>query len=150
VNARQRWRNAVRDSGLDQSARAVAWTLDTYMDSNGVAWPSRASLAAGAGCSVRTADRAIRRLEGLGFVSVRHSHGRKANTYYANLPNGDTRATVKRSPTATYATSNGDTSDTRTRSTEQEDLRSRDQEPARFDAEMLQLARGWLHQMVAP
>jgi DNA-binding transcriptional MocR family regulator len=147
VNARQKWRNAIRDSGLDQATRAVAWTLDTYMDGHGVAWPSKASLAVGAGCSVPTVKRAIRRLELMGFVTVRRTRGRTANTYTATLPNGATSDPVARQSTGSYVTSNGVTRDPRTRSTEQEDDRSRDQELEHIDAAMVELARGWLDRM---
>lgn len=88
MNARQQWRNAIRDSGLDMTAKLVAHTLDTYLDGHGDGWPSRATIANGATCSVSAVKRAIHRLEAGGFLLVVRSSGRRTNRYHATLLNG--------------------------------------------------------------
>lgn len=167
MNSRQAWRNAVRDSELDVTAKVVAWTLDTYMDSHGDGWPSLALLAAGAGVDVRTVIRAVKRLELAGLIGVTRSRGRHANRYHATIQNRDTGVTVNgdRGVTRTLSedASNPVTGVTRTRSTEQVielGRRSRAEEPRavadayrRFshtchkvdvDPAMVELAHGWL------
>lgn len=167
VNARQAWRNAIRDSGLDQTAKAVAWTLDTYLDSHGDGWPSRRLLAEGAGCgNLHTVSCAIRRLEQAGLVRVTRSKGRWANRYHATAPNGSSGEPVNGSVdapvTGRLAASNGYRTAPRTRSTEQvieQGRRSREEPRPVADAyrpfnhgrhkvdvdpAMLELARHWL------
>jgi hypothetical protein len=80
------WRDAVRDSGLDGTAKAVAYTLSTYMNGKAEAFPSKATLAAGASVCNRAADRAILRLESNGFLRVARTRGRKSNHYYGVHP----------------------------------------------------------------
>lgn len=78
-----RWRNAVRDSDLDPSARLAGLVLSTYMgaDANG-AWPSKATIAAGCGFkSIRAVDAAINRLEEAGLLEVHRSSGHRPNVY---------------------------------------------------------------------
>ena len=69
-----RWRNAVRNSDVDATAKLVAYTIGTYMDANLVAWPSRQTIAAGAslGKGLRSVDAAIDRLEAAGLLQVIH------------------------------------------------------------------------------
>jgi hypothetical protein len=84
------WRIAVCESDLDLTAKYIAFALDTFMDAEGFAYPSRATLARRARVAVRTVDRAIGRLEVTGFLVVLRSRGRKANRYQSMFPNGVT------------------------------------------------------------
>jgi hypothetical protein len=81
------WRDAVRDSELDATAKLVAFVLSTYMNGRGCARPSKETLAAGASLSSgrRAVDHAVDRLEGAGFLEVERSRGRTANRYQATL-----------------------------------------------------------------
>jgi hypothetical protein len=74
------WRDAIRDSDLDRTAKLVAYTLSTYMSAAGKAWPSRATLALGASISDRAVDGAIGRLVGAGFLLVNRSDGGRSHT----------------------------------------------------------------------
>jgi hypothetical protein len=80
------WRIAVRESDLDTTAKAVAYTLSTYMNGRAVAFPSKETLAAGASVSKRAADRAVERLQLAGFLLVAKTKGRTSNRYAAALP----------------------------------------------------------------
>ena len=73
------------DSDLDRTAKLVAYTLSTYMDSNGSAVPSKATLASGAGLGSgkRAVDAAIDRLEAGGFIEISRSRGGNSNNYRA-------------------------------------------------------------------
>jgi hypothetical protein len=42
------WRDAVRDSDLDRTAKLVAFMLSTWIAGRGLAYPSKATLAKGA------------------------------------------------------------------------------------------------------
>lgn len=83
-----KWRDAVRDSDLDATARIVGMTISTYWRANGNgAYPSKSTIAKGAGLrSVRAVDYAILRLEAAGFLEVTRSKGHRANSYAATLP----------------------------------------------------------------
>jgi hypothetical protein len=83
-----KWRDALRDSDLDTTAKTVGYTIATYWNGRGLsAFPSKTTIAAGAGLhSVRAADRAVLRLERAGFLDVSRSRGRRSNTYTATLP----------------------------------------------------------------
>jgi hypothetical protein len=96
VNARQEWRNAVRDSTLDGTAKLVALVLDTYMDGDGETWPSKGTIGVGASCDASTVKRAVHRLEAAGFLLVIRSYGRRPNRYRACMPpsNGGAGAPV--------------------------------------------------------
>jgi len=52
------WRNAVRDSDLDSTAKLAGHTLSTYMTGRGLAYPSRETLARGASLALRSVDAA--------------------------------------------------------------------------------------------
>jgi len=79
-----RWRNAIRDSDLDRTAKGVAYTLSTYMNGAGEAFPSKDTLAAGAGLgSRRSVDVAVDKLEAEGFVTILRSRGRRSFRYRA-------------------------------------------------------------------
>ena len=80
------WRDAIRDSDLDSTAKLVAHTLSTYMNGAGVCWPSKSTLAQGAGKSKRTVDGAIERLASAGFLTISQSRGRSSNGYTASNP----------------------------------------------------------------
>jgi hypothetical protein len=80
------WRDAIRDSTLDATAKAVAWTLSTYMNGRGEAWPSKNTLAVGASKSKRAVDGAIVRITRAGYLDVSQSKGRSSNRYQAKLP----------------------------------------------------------------
>ena len=80
------WRDAIRDSELDATAKAVAWALSTYMNGRGEAWPSKETLAVGASKSKRAVDGAIVRIARAGYLGVSQSKGRSSNRYQAKLP----------------------------------------------------------------
>jgi hypothetical protein len=86
------WRKAIRESTLDASTKVVLYTLSTYLNGEGVAYPSREELAAGASVSITTLDRAVRRAEAAGFVDVEHTRGggygenKRTNHYRVTLP----------------------------------------------------------------
>ena len=82
------WRNAVRDSELDRTAKLVAFVLSTYMDGHGQAYPSMSTLAEGAslGLNRATTRAAVARLESAGFLDVFRSRGRGSHRYEATLP----------------------------------------------------------------
>jgi len=105
----QVWRDVVRDSPLDSTAKGVAYALTTWMDRRGHAFPGRATLAAGAGYRVRTIDRAIPRLEKAGLLRVVRNGGRsKTNYYIALLPEWATESRRFEWERATLATEKGD------------------------------------------
>lgn len=92
------WRKAVRDSRLDTTAKTVAFVLDSYADRNGLCWPSRRTIARGAGlggrdvktdpnANLRPVDEALRRLRSAGFLTVaKGGGGRTSNTYRLTIP----------------------------------------------------------------
>jgi hypothetical protein len=106
------WRDAIRDSELDAPTKAVAFTLSTYMNGRGFAYPSKAALAAGASVSKRTVDATVDRLEAAGFIELDRSRGRRSNHYQASLP--PTVQELRRSEWSTVqlATSNRAADDT--------------------------------------
>jgi DNA-binding transcriptional regulator YhcF (GntR family) len=157
MSRQQQWRNAIRDSGLPRRVKLVAWIIDTYLDGAGAGRPSRATIARGACCEIRTVIRAVKQLEQAGFVTVTRSKGHWVNRYQATFPDGVTRDTV----TVSNGASDGVTRDTRTRSTELEE-RARARNPElraaagayrttdqrlpdiTVDVAMLELAKRWL------
>lgn len=80
------WRDALRDSPLDKSAKLVGLVLSTFLNGKGRAFPSLETLADGASVSRRTVWAAIARLELHGFLSVTRSRGRQSHRYLATLP----------------------------------------------------------------
>jgi hypothetical protein len=82
------WRDAVRDSQLDRTAKLVALVLSTYFNARAVAWPSRGTLARGASVSDRAVDSALARLEHAGFLLIERTTGGRqiTNRYLALLP----------------------------------------------------------------
>lgn len=94
------WRDAVRDAPeLDKTAVLVAYTLSTYMNRNGEAWPSKETLAKGCrlGAGKRAVDKAVDRLEAAGFLMIQRSKGRSSNRYLATFPTAQTDARLKES-----------------------------------------------------
>lgn len=78
------WRNAIRDSDLDRTTKLVAYVLSTYMSRAGEAFPSKGTLAAGAGLgNRRSVDVAVDKLEASGFVTIVRSRGRRSFRYCA-------------------------------------------------------------------
>ena len=78
------WRDEIAASELNATARAVACALATYMDRDGVCWPSVETISRLLRLSRRTVQRAIRTLEAQGFLRVQLGGGRgKASTYRA-------------------------------------------------------------------
>jgi hypothetical protein len=106
------WRDALRDSDLDVTAKAVGFVMSTYLPN---VFPSRATIAAGASLSVRAVDKALKRLEAGGFITTRRTRGRNVNSYLLTIPNGergsllpDSQRRTKSTPTANRTTSNGE------------------------------------------
>jgi hypothetical protein len=95
MSAVPRWRDALRDSDLDRTAKLVGFVLSTYMDGRGVAYPAKTTLAEGAslgreGQKGNTAvDTAIDRLEASGLLVVDRKRGRRGFLYTAVIPRGD-------------------------------------------------------------
>jgi hypothetical protein len=83
------WRNAIRDSDLDRTAKLVAYTISTYMNGAGEAFPGKGTIAVGAGLGKgrRAVDHAIDRIEAAGFLEVERSKGRRSFHYRATRPN---------------------------------------------------------------
>jgi Helix-turn-helix domain len=84
---RNEWRDAIRASELDASAKLVALVLATYANATGECWPSKQTLYEGCSLSARVVDRAVLRLEETGFVDVKRSVGRVVNRYFLRIPN---------------------------------------------------------------
>jgi hypothetical protein len=105
------WRDRVRDApDLDTTATVVAMVLSTYMNGEGRAYPSRATLAAGAKLrQPRTVDRAIRDLEAAGLLIVERSKGRRTSVYVATVSSDNTVVEQHRSEAqqGRLATANG-------------------------------------------
>jgi DNA-binding transcriptional regulator YhcF (GntR family) len=154
VNNRLAWRIAIRESDLDAIAKHVALTLDTYMNRRGLAWPARATLAAGTGRAVSTVDRALTRLEQAGFLVAARSRGRRSNLYCASLPNSSAEETVAdaltaalTSSTASLGRSNSPPSAALSRKEAVRSRtpdRSRDQINTNVDPAALELAHRWI------
>ncbi len=63
------WRRALRDHGPDQQGLLLTlYTLGTFMDDNGFAYPGQQTLAHGARASVRTIRRHMEQAQKLGWV----------------------------------------------------------------------------------
>jgi DNA-binding transcriptional MocR family regulator len=70
---------------LDGPAKAVAWALAARMNGDNACWPSKTRLCEDCGFSVRTVDRAVRRLEIVGLLKVRRRPP-APNVYMACTP----------------------------------------------------------------
>lgn len=88
------WRE-FRAANLTRSYRDVLLTLQTYRGHGGLICPAHATLAARAGCSVRTVQRALAMGQRLGLVSWVERRVRAAwrwlrtsNRYFLELPEG--------------------------------------------------------------
>ena len=114
------WRDALRDSELDRTAKLVGFVLSTYMDARGAAWPAKTTLARGASLGREPApggerrkgntavDTAIDRLEAAGLLDVDRKRGRRGFHYTALIPRGYVGLTHEESHAATG--DNGDKS----------------------------------------
>lgn len=85
------WRRALRDHGpRSQGLLLTLYTIGTYMDRDGIAWPSQELIAAGARASVRTVQRHIAIAERTGWLGVqlagRGGQGWRHNAYRAAVP----------------------------------------------------------------
>src|SRR5689334_5315561 len=84
-----RWRDAIRDSDASWKAKLVGYTLATYANGRGQAWPSQETLAAKSGISRRAAQYALTELEATGFVTyAKRSTGRGSHIYQIVIPAG--------------------------------------------------------------
>src|SRR5579871_5297132 len=93
------WRDALRDSDLDVRTKCVGHTIATYWNGRGLAaFPSKRTLARGAGVSERFVFKAIGELEARGFLHVDRSKGRSSNRYDATLPTVHPGSTVDDAP----------------------------------------------------
>lgn len=126
------WRNAIRDSDLDATAKLVALVLSTYMNSAGECYPARATLAKNCRCAVRTVERAVTRIESAGLLDVSRTAGRgHSNRYRASVKGvtGDAFSGKKRRhqrpEKATPDAVKGDTGDARKREKASESGRAR-------------------------
>jgi DNA-binding transcriptional MocR family regulator len=136
------WQRAIRDTQLDGTTKAVGWALDARMNGDDACWPSKTTLAADCGFSVRTVDRAIRRLELIGFLKVRRRPP-AANVYIARLPRHSDGVTPSHSP-VDPVTGAGKVVKKR-ESEERKPLTATAAASAiTVDVAMLELARGWL------
>jgi hypothetical protein len=100
------WRDALRDSPLDSTAKLVGLVLSTYFNARGSAYPGRAALARGASVCDRTIDHALRRLEATGFLHVERTNGgnNRTNGYQALLPEAASEQRQSEWQTANLAT----------------------------------------------
>jgi hypothetical protein len=82
------WRNVIRDSGLDRTAKLVALVLSTYMDAGGYAYPSLATLAEGAnlGAGCTAVKDGLARIEAAGLLVINRRRGRFGWSYQALIP----------------------------------------------------------------
>lgn len=85
------WRRALRDHGpRSQGLLLTLYTIGTYMDRDGIAWPSQQLIAAGARASVRTVQRHIAIAERAGWLGIqlagRGGQGWRHNAYRAAVP----------------------------------------------------------------
>jgi hypothetical protein len=69
------WRELVRESSADRTAKAVGWGLSTFMDVDGCCRLGRARLAEACSMSVRATEQAVARLELLGLLAVSRTLG---------------------------------------------------------------------------
>jgi len=84
-----RWEKAVRDCPtLSRRAKATAYALRTYMDRDGLCWPSLSRLELATGSSVATVTRALNDLDEAGFVIRDRSRGgvKHSTRYRARIP----------------------------------------------------------------
>jgi hypothetical protein len=87
--ARLDWTRAVRDDGgLSSGAKLVGFALATFMDRDGVCWPSVETLRAATSLSGRTVERRRNELLDGGYlIVVEHGGGRRrSNRYRAVFP----------------------------------------------------------------
>ena len=97
ANRPTRWRLAIRDDPkLTHTAKSVAYVLSTYMDKEGVCWPSHIGIARGCGwrltpgaTSHRNVNRGVRELKEHGYLRVEsRAETKQTNVYRAMFPIG--------------------------------------------------------------
>lgn len=85
------WRRALRDYAPN-NVLLTMYTIGTYMDRSGIAWPSQQTIAKGARASVRTVQRHIATAHRAGWLGIELAgHGGKGWRHYvyrAAVPNG--------------------------------------------------------------
>jgi hypothetical protein len=81
VSLRLDWTHAIRaDADLSSSAKLVAYALATYMDGDGLCWPSVAKLAGATSLSEKTAKRARDELVASSWLVVVEQGGGRTET----------------------------------------------------------------------
>jgi DNA-binding transcriptional MocR family regulator len=83
------WHDQICKSELDPTARHVGLALCWFMDRTGQCYPSRPTLAERTGYSVRTVERALKRLEQAGDLRVQRGGGRGKTNLYVGVLKGD-------------------------------------------------------------
>lgn len=73
------WQAQLRELRLPPGVKLVGLILSTWLPPDGIGWASVAQLAQGAGCSDRTARRALRQLEAAGLLERRDRPGRPSS-----------------------------------------------------------------------
>jgi DNA-binding transcriptional MocR family regulator len=136
------WQRAIRDTQLDGTTKAVAQALAVRMNGDNACWPSKPTLAQDCGFSVRTVDRAIRRLELIGLLKVRRRPP-ASNVYIARLPRHSDGVTPSHSPNNPVTVTGKEVR--KRESEERKPLTATAAAPAiTVDEAMLAMAHGWL------
>lgn len=85
------WRRALRDHGPENPAELLTcYTIGTFMDREGFAFPSQKTIAAGIRASLRTVQRHLTSIERQGWINVklagRGGQGWRHSAYRASVP----------------------------------------------------------------
>jgi hypothetical protein len=92
------WREHLRESDVDRTAKLVGHTLSTYMNPEGWARVGKETLARTCSMTDRGVDGGVNRLEAAGLISVKRSRGGNAlsevNEYQAIGITGEPRSRV--------------------------------------------------------
>ena len=84
------WNQCIRESSLESTTRFVLFTLATYMDGQGYAFPGQEELAKASGLSPRSVGTHLRRAAKAGWILVKQTQRRGKkwtnNTYQATIP----------------------------------------------------------------
>jgi len=117
-----RWRDSIFESDLDRTAMLVCFAIGRYMNAQGRAFPSRATIGRLSKLSVRAVDQAISRAERVELLRVDRTRGRISNAYVATIPTANPGSPLTandgspfRKSTANLATPNGESGDTQRR-----------------------------------
>jgi len=124
------WRNAIRDCGLDSTAKLVGLCLSTRMrrqKETGLysCWPGKETMANDCSLSDRAVDAAVKRLEGGELLHVKRTKGgnEQTNTYTALLPRGN-EVPGSDEPTGNGRSANGEPDDANGERRSQESIES--------------------------